>query len=222
MDSHQANINALDISPQVWWDAINHGYSIAEGISEVLLPDFGFKKWFNDGEISHESLDLSLEEPLAIHLNKEYSKAISNSYFFKVAFTTKNGVTISAKTLDELITNPNYTEKTKVFYTYRIYDLNHFVTLYFQHWLLFDTYEFWVKWQLYYDFIVSKCDTTLGGLYQYMWSTILWRLDRYSHAFKDVEQYKKFRDKLEDITEQSKNTETEFIKVRDSKKQTAK
>jgi hypothetical protein len=163
----------------------------------------------------------SLHDPLAIQLDKEYSKAISNSYFFKVAFTNKTGVTFSAKTLDELITNPNYTDKEKVFYTYRIYDLNHFVTLYFQHWLLFDTYEFWVKWQLYYDFIVSKCDTTLGGLYQYMWSTMLWRLDRYSHAFKDVEQYKKFRNQLEHITEQSKNIETEFIKIRDGKKQTA-
>lgn len=221
MVNPQANINSLEISPQVWWDAINHGYNIADSLSKLILPDLDFKKWFKDGEVSNDSTILSLTEPLTIHLDKEYSKAVKNDYFFEVIFTNDKGVRFSAKTIEELISNPNYKATTQIFYVYRIYDLNHFVTLYFQHWLLFDTYEFWVKWQLYFDFLVSKCDKKLGGLFLYMWSTIFGRLDRYSYAFKNVDQYKKFRDRLDDITEQSKFIEIEFIKIRDSKKATA-
>ena len=108
MDNSQANIDALEISPQIWWNAINHGYNIADRFSKLLLPGLDFKKWFEQGEISHDTTDLSMTDPVAIHLNKEYSKAISNSYFYRVAFTTKNGVTFSAKTVEELKLNPNY------------------------------------------------------------------------------------------------------------------
>jgi hypothetical protein len=78
-------------------------------------------------------------------------------------------------------------------------DLDHFVSLYFQYWLIFNTYFYWVRWQLYLDFIMKKSDKTTGGLYEYKWAMTLGHIERYTHAFETVDQYKQFRDKLDDM-----------------------
>lgn len=218
MKGTDININGLEISPVIWADGIQAGIEWSDGFSKLLLPRVNFKNWIKNGEINHDSLDISFSDFQHVYVDKEYAEAIRNSYYYKVGFTNDYKVKEIKATLEELQKLPTYKDEKELFYIFKMQDLDHLVSLYFQHWLIFNEFKYWVKWQLYYDFIVKKSEKIIAGLYQYKWAVTLRRIESYTHAFGTVEQYKQFRDKLDDINKESKFVEEDFIKLRDIKK----
>ena len=202
----------------IWFEGINSGTEYARVFSELLLPDFNFKEWLTKGEIEHDSLNISFADLRNVLADKDYAEAIKNNYYHKVGFINDHRVKETKSSIEELKKLPTFKDDKEFFYTFRIKDLDHLVSLYFQHWLIFNSYHFWVKWQVYYDFIVRKSEKLIGGLYQYRWTVTLGLIESYTHAFDTVDQYKQFRDKLDSLTTDSKFVEESFIKVRDSKK----
>jgi hypothetical protein len=216
-NENKINLSGLQISPMIWRDAINASTDLTHEFSKLLLPNSYFKKWLEAGEIEHESLNISFEEPIIVATKDEFTRAIRNDYFYKVGFIDKHKTKHVKTAMEELTSLPTYKEEHKLFYIYKVKDLDHFVSLYFQHWLIFNTYFYWVRWQLYLDFIIKKSEKTIGGLYEYKWAMALGRIEGCTHAFETVDQYKQFRDKLDRMTESSKFVENEFIRIRDSK-----
>jgi hypothetical protein len=98
---NKTNINGLEISPMIWRDAINASVGLTHEFSKLLTPNLDFKKWLEDGEIEHESLNVSFEEPLIIATKGEFSRAIKNSYFYKIGFIDKHKTRHVRATLEE-------------------------------------------------------------------------------------------------------------------------
>lgn len=217
MEETEPNLKALYFSPQFWWEAIEGSIYLTENFGKELLPNFDYRKWLKEDTIENDSIQLYEDDEVNIRFkNYEYSNAAENEYFFKVCATNKYGHKVAEYSIDELNKKHDLPETPNYFYSFKIKDLNHFASMYFQNWLLFDTYRDWVRWQLYYDFIISKLDGTLKGLYQYMWSVILEDVNLQHHLFKDVKQYKKFRDKHDDIKVNSSYIVDKVIKLRQS------
>jgi hypothetical protein len=96
--------------------------------------------------------------------------------------------------------------------------LNHLAFVHFYKWLVFDNYFEWVKWQLYFDFIVSKLKTPEKEIFIYMWSLTFGEINFQDNFFKNVSQYKKFRDKLDELSENSKFVEEKIAEIRKKNK----
>jgi hypothetical protein len=211
MENNIVNAHSLQFSPYIWWKSIQRGIDFSEIYGAGLIPEFSFKNWLQEAIIEHSSLNLVADE---YSPNGEYIRATKNSYYDQVGFINKYGSKFTAKTEDDLRRKPTFKEGYALFYTFKVDTLFHLTTLHFQHWLLFDDFYHWVRWQLYFDFIVAKCDKTIAGLFQQMWAISLSEVDFNHQVFKEVEQYKKFRDRLEEINSESEFIREEYIKLK--------
>ena len=217
MDNTSANFKALYFSPHFWWTNIERGVYLTDAFGKEIIPDFEFRKWLRDEKVEHDSTILHQEDENIFFRNPEYAEAIKNDYFFEVFATSTYGHKVTARTIEDLHNKHSVDAKAKISYSFKVDDLTHFISMYFQNWLTFDTYYDWVKWQLYYDFLLSKLDKPLKELYQYMWTVILNQVEFHHTLFKDVAQYKKFRDKLDEITKESDFIEKKITEIRQTK-----
>ncbi|HMI79739.1 MAG TPA: hypothetical protein VK484_13160, partial [Ferruginibacter sp.] len=217
MESTSGNLKALYFSPHFWWTNIERGVYLADAFGKEIIPDFEFRKWLRDEKVEHDSTIIHQEGDHTYFINPEYGEAIKNDYFFEVFATSKYGHKVTARSVEDLYSKHQVDEKAKMSYSFKVDDLTHFISMYFQNWLLFDTYYDWVKWQLYYDFLLSKLDNPLKELYQYMWTIVLNQVELQHNLFKDVAQYKKFRDKLDSITKESNFIENKITEIRQKK-----
>lgn len=211
------NFNALQLSPITWHGAIAHGINLSAAFSNLLQPKSNFTNWLESGEIEFNSLNISGYNFNSVHHDIEYARSVENDYYHKVGFKNELGNAVLDDSIDKLRKHPLFNEKKEIFYVFRISDLNHFVSLYFQHWLLFNTFYYWSRWQLYFDFIVKQSTEINAQLYQYMWTCIFGRIEGYTYCFENVDQYKLFRDKYEEIEKLSLPIQDEYVRARDSK-----
>ena len=216
MHNTEMNFKAFYFSPYFWWKSFERGVYLTDAITSELIPNFEFKKWLKEDVVEHDSL--LINQVTSFGINKEYGEAIKNDYFFEVIATNTYGQKVKAKSVDELFDKYEINEEIPLSYSFKIEDLTQFISMYFQQWLIFDTYYYWVRWQLYFDFLVSKLDNQLKGLYIYMWNVILNQVEIQNSLFKDIAQYKKFRDKLDDIKQESDFIEKTISELRQTKK----
>lgn len=203
MNNTSENFKALYFSPHFWWTNIERGVYLSDAFGKEIIPGFEFRKWLRDEKVEHDSTIIHQEGDNTNFINPEYADAIKNDYFFEVFTTSKYGHKVTARTIEDLHHKHHVDENSKISYNFKVDDLTNFISMYFQNWLVFDTYYDWVRWQLYYNFLLSKLDNPLKGLYQYMWTVIFNQVEFQHTLFKDVTQYKKFRDKLDEVTKES-------------------
>lgn len=216
MDDLSVNLKAFYFSPQFWWKTFERAINLTDAFGEEIDSIFSFKKWIQTGTVEHDSISINLEHDYKT--DKEYTEAIKNDYFFEIIGVNHLGHQVSAKSYEDLLEKHQIKEEIPLKYSFRIYDLNQFISMYVQQWLVFDSYYYWVKWQLYFDFIISKLNTPSKELFLYMWTLIFNEVEFEHNLFKDVNQYKMFRDKLDDIKKESSYVENEIIKIRKKKK----
>lgn len=208
------NMEALQLSPFSWYEAISWGIAISDGYAELLLPKLNFKDWLMNGELEHPTLNFSPHH--AEDLVRMNTGTFANTYYHKVGFINEFGAKQIRSTIEELKTVQFY-NNAEHFYVFRVHALNHFISFHFQNWHLLNSDFHWSRWRMFYDFIVNETDEILGGLFQRMWYSTFRRIDITSRTFKNIEQYKRFRDELEEIDENSKFIETRYIELRDKK-----
>jgi hypothetical protein len=217
MDKTSENFKDLYFSPHFWWTNIERGVYLADSFGKEIIPGFEFRKWLRDDKIEHDSTTIHQEGDNIFFTNPEYAEAIKNDYFFEVFAKSKYGHKVTARNIEDLYGKRHVDKNEKISYNFKVDDLTHFISMYFQNWLLFDTYYDWVRWQLYYDFLLSKLESPLKELYQYMWTVIFIQVEFHHSLFKDTGQYKKFRDKLDDITKESDFIENKITALRQAK-----
>jgi len=215
MSNPDMNIKAHNFSPFFWWEAIERATGLTHAFGEQLAPGCNFKQWLRQGCIEHDSLEINIEP--AFGASTEFREAIKNDYFYKVSGTSIYGRMISEKTFEDLHDKYPVDTKEPITFLFKISDMNHFISVYLQQWLIFDTYYYWVRWQLYFDFIVSKLDTPQKELFMYFWTVIFHEIEFSSTYFKDIAQYKKFRDQLDTVKEQADYVEKKILEIRNSK-----
>lgn len=214
MSNTDINIKAYNFSPLFWWRAIGKAIDLTHAFGEELNPGFSFKKWFHQESIEHDSLEINIEPVFGT--DSEYKEAIRNDYFSKVLGISAYGHKVSEKTFDDLHRKHKIDTEKPITYLFSIYDMNHFISSYIQQWLIYDTFFCWVRWQLYFDFIVSKLDTPRKELFMYMWSIIFHEIEFEHKLFNSIDQYKKFRDKLDEINEHADFVESKIKELRNA------
>ncbi|MBS1633853.1 MAG: hypothetical protein JST10_14920 [Bacteroidetes bacterium] len=218
MEQQSSNINALQFSPYAWWKAIDRGVEMAEIYAKIIAPEFNVRKWLYEEDIEHESLNLAFKDYTFSVTDPLYVKATQNDFYTRVGFVNKYGTKMMFDSLEKLRKNQTYFDGAPMVYQYRVNALVHLATLHFQHWLLFETNYHWLRWQMFYDFIVSKLNRTIGGLFQNMWVTMLYELDFNHQIFSGIPQYKKFRDVLEEAEKASSFILEEYKRKKDEEK----
>jgi hypothetical protein len=217
MDNSGGNFKALYFSPHFWWTNIERGVYLADAFGKEIIPDFEFRKWLREEKFEHDSLTIHNEDINIGFTNPEYGEAIKNDYFFEVCAISKYGHKVAARNIEDLHNKHHVDNDASLSYRFAVDDLTHYVSMSFQNWLLFDTYYDWVRWQLYYDFILSKLESPLKELYQYMWTVIFNQVEFHHTLFKDITQYKKFRNKLDEITKESDFIGSKIDEIRKAK-----
>lgn len=217
MEVKDLNIKALSFSPYFWWKSIETAIYFSEIFGKELIEDFDFRKWLKEEVIQHSTIEIIPIIYTGHSFNGEYNKAIINDYFFEVEAKNKYGNKVKASSVEELLNRHEMDKDAELNYFFRIDDLTQLVSLYLHRWLLTDSYYDWVKWQMYYDFVVSKFNGKIGGLYQYMWTVVFNQIEMQHQLFRDVNQYKTFRDKLDNIKLESEFIEKEVAELRERK-----
>lgn len=191
------NLNALQTSPILWNKIILWSLDFSTLYAEKLIPEINFKDWFYNGIIETDEVSMLKE------FNKEKENNFSKiNCFNNVFYINDFGGKVRKKSLIELKDTLNYNESSQIFYEFRIGDLNHFISFYFQNWQIFDRDIYWQSWQLYFEFIISKNNKVLGDIFKMTWLMIFNRLDLTSESFEYVIQYKKFKNMIEFLNQE--------------------
>lgn len=217
MNTEGINLNALNFSPHFWWKYIERAIYLTDSFGQELISGFSFRNWLLDDYIEHTSLNLYDENLDGRIVTPEFRNMVTNDYYHEVIAINNYGNKVKAKTIEELYSIHSIPDNTELSYNFKVEDLNHFATLYFMKWLIMPTQFNFVRWQLYYDFIVSKLNEDHAELYHFMWASLLGEVN-FNHKFFDsVEQYKKFRDRLDDINKKSDDLELKISQLRNNK-----
>ncbi|MBJ7883079.1 hypothetical protein [Gelidibacter salicanalis] len=211
------NFKAFNFSPIFWWKAIEKSIELTDLFGKEIESDFNFINWFNKANIENDTVELIKDVSSSVN-NEQYYKATRNEYFHKIIGINIYGREVSERTEIELFKKHDIDETKSLKYNFNIYDLNHLAFVHFHKWLIFDNFHDWVKWQLYFDFIVSKIETPKKELYIYLWKLIFSEIDFRDNLFENISQYKKFRDKLHEFSEDSKFVEEKIRELRKKKK----
>lgn len=211
MDS-RININALNISPYLWWKYIDKAMNFANHFSKELF-DYDFEKWLKS-EFSSERRVFDEETWGGFMTNSSYS---SIDDYIKIGKKNSVGTLMSFNTESEVNSNPSLSKDAPLIYTYSVTSLHHLCFSFFNLWLIYDTEEYFYKWQSYFSFIGANTTTERADIYKNFWFWVLLEIDRHE-KFDDVSQYKKFVHFLHDCEKETDYLEKQWIEKRDALK----
>lgn len=205
------NINALNVSPYLWWKYINKGLYFGNRYSKELF-DYNFDDWLQ-GEFDSERRPFDIETWGGYRTDSTHN---SIDDYSKIGKKNSIGILISARNKEEL-SAVSLPEDGAFVYTYSTTSLHHLCFSFFNLWLIFNSDEYWYKWQSYFNFICLNTDNDKTGVYKYFWFCVLLEIDK-QEEFEDVSQYKKFIRLLHDYEKETAYLEKKWIEKRDAGK----
>ncbi|MBA6151638.1 hypothetical protein [Gelidibacter maritimus] len=207
------NFKAFNFSPIIWWKILDKSIYLCNAFGKEIKPNFSFIEWLNSEVIQNESIDL-INNEINFTTDKRYYNVRKNEYFFRVKGINTYGCEVSEVTEYDLFIKHKIDKNRPLTYTFRIFDLNHLALMHLYKWLVFNSNYEWVRWEMYFQFIISKLKTTERKLFIYMWYITLNEINIQDHFFKDVAQYKVFKVKYEELSKQAKYINDKIDKLR--------
>lgn len=206
------NINALNISPYLWWKYIDKALYFANHFSKELFQ-YDFSKWL-EGEFNSERRVFDTQSFLGFQ-----SEASNNSFidYVKVGKRNSIGTLMSFSSEEEVERSASVLQDEPFIYTYSTASLHHLAFSHFNLWLIFGTDEFFYKWQAYFNFICANTSIENADVYKNLWFWVLLEIDK-NEQFDDVSKYKKFIRFLHDCEKETAYLEKQWIEKRDSLK----
>jgi len=213
MEEHHPNLSAFNFSPHFWYKAFDKGISLADHFGRKLDKETGYADWLRHGELEHPRLELHLSEEEGIIHGRDYDRIVRNDYFHNVSAINKYGVRITAESTEQLMSKATVDPEAAVNYVFRVDSLHHLATVEFMEWLVFNRDAPWLRWQVFFNFLVSKSPELTGQLYTYMWCMVFGEI-KFNHAFfESVSQYDRFRDQYEVLIERAEPIESRLRKL---------
>lgn len=203
------NINALNISPYLWWKFIDKANYLAGHHARELF-DYDFKKWL-EGNIVTERRVFDSETWNGFKSNPE--KDLIRDYS-KIGKKNSAGILISAKDEEELDQMTALPEKEPLVYSYSIASLHHLCFSFFNLWLVFNTDDYKYNWQAYFNFIYVNNEKKQADIYKYFWFWVLLEIDKQGE-FEQVNHYRQFVRILHEYEKETAYLEELWIAKRD-------
>ncbi len=203
----------MDVPPTWWCQNLTFCKLVIDGYANRLGDKFQFDE-FMKGEIKLNNIEFQLST--GGYHGEEYGILKLNDYDY-IGKTSRSGNKIVKYLPDnDLHLSHLSFPEMETYYIYSIARLHDKCIVNLNKWLIYNDYETWTRWRLYFEVIVQNSSEQDGDYYRHFWFSVLNEVDNWD-IFDDVQQYKQFIRIKEKFEKESDHIERKIIELNQAK-----